>query len=298
MNVNIGELSAFFTAICWTITALSFEYAGKRVGSLSVNLIRLIFAFFLLSFYGLFSRGYFLPFDASKENILWLSISGIIGFVIGDLFLFQSFVLIGSRISLLIMSLSPPITAALGYFILHESLSYLSIIGMVITIFGILLVILNKEKKSKIKFSHPLKGIIFAFIGALGQSLGLIFTKMGSIDYDPFGVTQIRVISAIIGFSIFFSIKRGLWKKVFNTFKYKQSLLFIILGSFFGPFLGVTLSVVALKYSPTGIVSTITSITPVLIIPFSFFLFKERIFKKEIFGAIISVIGISILFIT
>ncbi len=298
MNVNIGELSAFFTAICWTITALSFEYAGKRVGSLSVNLIRLIFAFFLLSFYGLFSRGYFLPFDASRENILWLSISGIIGFVIGDLFLFQSFVLIGSRISLLIMSLSPPITAVLGYLILNESLSYLSIIGMVITIFGILLVILNKEKKSKIKFSHPLKGIVFAFIGALGQSFGLIFTKLGSIDYDPFGVTQIRVITAIIGFSIFFSFKKGLWKKVFITFKSKKSLLFITLGSFFGPFLGVTLSVVALKYAPAGIVSTISSITPVLIIPFSFFLFNEKIVKKEIIGAIVSVLGVSILFIT
>jgi drug/metabolite transporter (DMT)-like permease len=101
---HIGELAAFATAICWTATPIAFEAAGKRVGSLTVNFIRLIIAFVLIGLFTLATRGMFLPLDATAVNWTWLTISGMIGFVIGDLFLFEAYVQIGARISLLIMA--------------------------------------------------------------------------------------------------------------------------------------------------------------------------------------------------
>lgn len=294
---NLGIIAALGTAFCWTITAVAFESAGKKVGSLAVNLIRLVMAFLLLSIFNLFTRGMILPLDASGATWLWLSFSGLIGFVIGDLFLFQAYVEIGSRISMLIMSIVPPITALTGFILLDERISLLGLLGMFATIGGIAIVIFSRNPDDKkVKLSHPIKGMIYAFIGALGQAFGLVFSKFGMGDYNPFGATQIRIIAAIIGFSIVITLWKK-WGELNTAIKDKNALKQISLGAFFGPFIGVSLSLLAVQYAPTGIVSTITSITPILVIPASIFIFKEKVLPREIIGAIISLIGVSLLFI-
>jgi drug/metabolite transporter (DMT)-like permease len=294
---HLGEIAALATALCWTITAVSFEAAGKKVGSISVNLIRLIIAFILISIYSLFSRGMILPIDASSSTWLWLTFSGIIGFVIGDLFLFQAYVEVGARIAMLIMSTVPPITAVAGFLIMGEKITLLGLAGMIITIVGIALVILTKNPgNKKVRLSHPIKGLVYAFIGALGQAFGLVFSKLGMGSYDPFAATQIRIIAAIIGFSIVISILKK-WGELIVAVKDRRAMKYISIGSLFGPFVGVSLSLLAVQHASTGIVSTITSITPILLIPISIIVFKERIFPREIFGAIITLLGISLLFI-
>jgi len=290
-QAHLGEVAALTTAICWTFTAVCFESAGKKVGSLAVNLIRLIIAFVLLGTFTFFTRGMFLPIDATGANWLWLLISGMIGFVIGDLFLFQAFVVIGSRISMLIMSVVPPITAITGYFLMGERITLLSAVGMFITISGITLVILSRSTDDKkIRLSHPVKGLTYAFIGALGQALGLVFSKLGMGSYNPFAATQIRVIAAIIGFVIVITVSKN-WGKLGAAIKDQRAMKFISLGSFFGPFLGVSFSLIAVQHT------TITSISPILIIPVSILMFKEKVLKKEILGAFITIAGVAMLFL-
>ncbi|MBU3110087.1 DMT family transporter [Clostridium lacusfryxellense] len=294
---HIGEIAALATALCWTITAVSFEAAGKKVGSISVNLIRLIIAFILISICNLFFRGMIFPIDASSSTWLWLTFSGIIGFVIGDLFLFQAYVEVGARISMLIMSTVPPITAIAGFLIMGEKITVLGLAGMIITIVGIALVILTKNSgNKKVKLSHPIKGLSYAFIGALGQAFGLVFSKFGMGSYDPFAATQIRIIAAIIGFTIVISVLKK-WGELIVAVKDMRAMKYISIGSLFGPFVGVSLSLLAVQHASTGVVSTITSITPILLIPVSIIVFKERILPREIFGAIITLLGISLLFI-
>lgn len=294
---HLGEIYSFVTAIFWTITAVCFELAGKKIGSLSVNYIRLIIGFILISLFTAFSRGMFLPFDATRETWAWLSLSGFVGFVLGDLFLFQSYLEIGSRISMLIMALAPPITALLGFVIMREVISSIDILGMIITIVGIFVVVLVKNpENNNIKFSRSIKGIIFAFIGALGQSFGLILSKIGMGNYNPFAATQIRIIAGMIGFSLVFLFTKK-WNELKDAVKNTKATKHLIIGSLFGPFLGVSFSLLAIQYTSTGVSSTITSLTPVLIIPLSLYVLKEKVSPKEIIGAIISVIGVSILFI-
>jgi len=281
IQAHLGELAALTSAICWTVTAACFESAGKRVGSLAVNFIRLVIAFVLLGCFTLITRGMFLPFDASGSTWLWLLISGMTGFIIGDLFLFQAFVEIGSRISLLIMSSAPPITAIAGYLIMREKISLLSAIGMLVVISGIALVILSRNKDDKkLKLSHSVKGVIYAFIGALGQAFGLIFSKFGIGSYNPVAATQIRVIAAIIGFLVIIAISKK-WGNLVIALKDLNAMKFISMGSFFGPFLGVSFSLAAIQYTATGIVSTITSISPILIIPISILVRKSILSKSK-----------------
>lgn len=294
---HVGELAALVTALCWTVTAVAFESAGKRIGSLSVNLIRLVIAFFIISIYGLISRGMFLPLDASSKNWSWLFISGLIGFVIGDMFLFQAFVEIGSRISLLIMAASPPLTALFSFIILGEKITILHILAMFITVGGISLVILVKgDDEKKVKFSHPVKGIIFALVGALGQAFGLIFSKVGMGNYNAFAATQIRIIAAILGFALVISFKRK-WGEFYSAFKDSRAIGYTSIGAFFGPFLGVSFSLLAVQHTSAGIVSTITSISPILIIPASIMILKEKVTLKEVIGALITIVGVALLFV-
>jgi drug/metabolite transporter (DMT)-like permease len=195
------------------------------------------------------------------------------------------------------MALVPPITALLGFISMRELISLSDFVGMVVTILGIAVVVLVKNPEgNNLKFSHSIKGIVYALVGALGQALGLIFSKIGMGDYDPFAATQIRIISGIAGFTVVILFMKR-WDKLREAIKNKDAAKYLFLGSLFGPFLGVSFSLLAIQYTTTGVSSTITSIIPVLIIPLSIFVLKEKVSPKEIIGAIISVIGVTILFV-
>ncbi|MCF7903431.1 MAG: DMT family transporter [Candidatus Marinimicrobia bacterium] len=298
LTARAGELAALMTAVCWTVTSMSFESAGKRVGSLSANLIRLYFGFILLSLTAWVSRGMIWPSDATQNVWLWLVGSGVVGFLIGDLLLFKAFVVVGSRVSMLMMSLVPPVSALLSWVLLGEILTPLSILGMVLTVGGVMLVVLDREPGTtpQRKFPHPSKGVLFAFGGAVGQALGLIMSKFGMADYDALAATQIRVFAGIIGFTIlFFILKR--WQRVFEALRNRQAMTGITLGSVFGPFLGVTASLYAVQHTQVGIASTIMAIVPILIIPPAILIFKEKVTVKEATGAFIAVAGVTILFL-
>lgn len=306
MNISyIGELAAFGTALCWTFGSQFFEAAGKRVGSLSVNLIRLLLALLFFIILSLFTKGTLFPVDFPMHAWIWLGLSGLIGFALGDLFLFKAFVEIGPRLSMLIMTLTAPIAALLGLTFLGEIYSPQQWIGMLITLSGVSWVILersnndqntNKRKVRQITTS----GIIYAFLGTLGQATGYVLSKYGMMIngefLDPFAATQIRVIVGTIGFMIIISLNRS-WSKVFIAIKNTSAMGFMFGGAFLGPFLGVSLSLLALHYITAGVASTITALVPILIIPSVMYIGKEHVSIRAFAGAIIAVAGVFLLFV-
>ncbi len=294
---HTGEFAALAVAIFWTITALAFESASRKVGSLTVNILRLSLAFFFIGFFTLVSRGRFLPVDASMHNWIWLALSGIVGLVLGDYFLFRSYPLIGSRFSMLIMTLAPPLAAIFGFFILGESLNIMQMAGMIIVIFGISLAIFKKPVRGeRLSFKIAPAGLLFAFIGALGQGLGIVLSKYGMEGYDAFASTQIRIIAGVIGFSLIITALRR-WGNVVAAIKNPPAMKALMLGAFFGPFLGISFSLLSVKHTQTGIASTIMAIVPVLILAPSAWIYKEKITAVEIAGAVISVAGVAFFFI-
>lgn len=294
-EARIGEFAALTTAIFWTITALVFEFAGKRVGALIVNLLRLGIGFIFLGLYSWFTRGLFLPVDASPTAWFWLSLSGLIGLVLGDQFLLHSFVVIGARVSMLIMSLVPLLTALLGWILLGEMLTFHDGLGMVLTLAGIAMVVLQRNHdQNNFQLSHPIKGLLFAFGGAVGQAVGLILSKLGMEGYNAFAATQIRVITGVIGFAILVFFMRA-WPRVLGAIKDRTSLSLITVGAIFGPFLGIGFSLLAIQRTSAGVAATIMSIVPVFIIPPSMILFHEKLTAREVFGAFMAVGGVTLL---
>ncbi len=313
MGSHFGEFAGLMAAFCWTATGLAFESAGRKVGSLSVNLIRLFMAIFLLGAYTWFTRSMFFPLDAGLHQWKWLIISGLIGFSLGDLFLFEAYVRIGARISSLIMSFVPPITGLIGWLIMDERLSFENMLGMAITLTGIILVISQrknrnpnpskivengspKKRRLRFSFSYHGVGILMAFGGAVGQATGLVLSKYGMQDYDAFAATQIRVFAGTVGFIVLFTILRR-WNRVFTALKNRKAMKRVTLGAFFGPFLGVSFSLLAVQHTLTGIASTLMALVPVLIIPPAVIYFKEKINWVEVLGAFIAFGGVALFFL-
>jgi drug/metabolite transporter (DMT)-like permease len=292
-----GELAALLTAVFWTTTALAYESASNKVGPLVVNMIRLVMAFILLFTFTIIYRGIPLSCDATPHAWLWLSVSGLIGFVFGDYCLFKSYTILNSRIAMLIMTMVPPITAIIGYLFLNESMSLQHIAGMVLTLSGIAIAILNRPNgERKVNLKYPVKGVLYAMGGAIGQAVGLIFSKYGMGTYDAFAASHIRIIAGMVGFALIVVALRKT-SQVVETLKNKKVISSIALGSVFGPFLGVSLSLIAIKHTSTGIASTLMSIVPVLIIAPYMILYKQKISTREILGAVVSVLGVILFFV-
>lgn len=305
MTGHSGELFAILTAVCWTASSQLFEHSSRRVGSLPVNLLRLPLAFILLGVFNLVHRGMFVPLDASRSAWGWLLLSGFLGFALGDLMLFKSYVLIGSRVAMLVQALSPVITAILGRIFLSETLGLKSLAGMAITLTGVSLVILtssagtpdeNGTVARKLRFAHAPAGLIMAVGSAVCSSTGLVVSKYGMGGYDAFAATQIRLVAGIAGFTVLITLL-GRWRRIGEAFRDRKALTSLSLGAVFGPFLGVSFCMLAIQRTRTGIASTLMALVPVLIIPPAVLFQKEKVTPKEALGALMAVGGAALLFL-
>ncbi|MDY6792096.1 MAG: DMT family transporter [Thermodesulfobacteriota bacterium] len=298
-----GELIAIATVLCWTISVQFFEAASNRVEATPVNIIRLTVALILFSLLLFFRHGYIIPVTFSVRAWFYLSLSGVIGFFIGDIFLFKALVEIGPRVAMLIFSLAAPTAACIGWLFLDEIYVPYQWVGMFVTLFGVCMVILERNQKalnpSKLKIRDiSLKGVLFGFGGMFGQAVGYVFSKTGmqteSGYLDAFSATQIRAIAAFLCFLVFFTVTAK-WGNVKAAVRNTTAVLYTAIGSAIGPFLGVSLSLLVLHYLTTGVASTFLSLVPVFIIPFSIFLHKEHVSSRATAGAVTAVFGIYLL---
>jgi len=299
MSIPLGEIAAFGTALCWTSSSLAFSAAARRLGSLSLNLIRLWLAFVYLTAYCGLVRGRLLPLDATPSAWGWLAVSGLVGFVLGDLCLFRAFVLIGPRLSMLVSSLVPLFAATLGYFVLGERIGWLGLLGMGVTLVGVGWVVLERQGGGESGLSAVDRrvfgqGVLLALGGAVGQACGLVLSKVGMKSYDPFAATQIRVLAGIVGFSVIFTAV-GWWRKTVEGLRDKRGMGYAAIGALVGPFLGVSLSLYSIQRTETGVAATIMATVPVLIIPAVVILRIEKPSVRSALGALVAVSGVAML---
>lgn len=290
-----GEFFALFTAISWTFSSLTFGKISKEYDTQVANFLRVTIGTIMIGFVCLFgSRHLFLPTDVTWENLKIISLSGFIGMFLGDLFLFKAYNMIGARVTMLIMALSPIIVSIIDFLFLGVTLFPIQIFAILITCLGIILVIFKTEDK-KISLGFSVKGLFYAFLATLGQSLGVILTKLGSTTYDSLATSQIRLGVAIFFFGAVV-LYEGKARETIKMITSKRALSLLLIGTFFSVF-GIAALIEAFKSANASIASTISSTSPIIMIPCSILFYKEKIRKNEIIGAIISVVGLSIFFL-
>jgi drug/metabolite transporter (DMT)-like permease len=305
-----GEIISIIVALAWTATALCGEVASKRIGALALNVIRMCLSMALLSVTMFCFTGSPYPLYTDGATWLWLSLSGFVGYVLGDYCLFNSYILIGSRFGQLFMTLAPPSAALAGWIILGEKLPLQALLGMLITLIGIGMSVLHRGESHKVSFKLPVKGILLGIGAGMGQGVGLVLSKMGMNSYEavipanatnvmlmmPFAATFMRAITGAIGFIGAMALRRD-WHLLKAGLCDRKAMHMTWWATLTGPFIGVSLSLMAVRYTEAGIASTLMALTPIFIIAPSHWIFGQKVTYKEVIGAIISVIGVSLFFL-
>lgn len=315
-----GEIISLVVALSWTATALFADVASHRIGALPLNIIRMAISLLMLGILLWSFTGAPYPTLADGKTWFWLALSGLVGYVFGDYCLFNSYVVFGSRYGQLFMTLAPPVAGIAGWIMLGEALSWKSVLAMTVTLTGIAISILVRKRPDeensgrqtrKLTLKLPLKGVLFGIGAGVGQGVGLVLSKIGLDHYAaalpagapesvasmmPFAGTFIRAVFGLAGFALILAFRRE-FGYLNAAFKDRKGMTFATLTTFFGPFLGVSLSLMAVQYAKAGIASTLMALTPVLIIlPYSI-MRHQKVSGKEIFGAFVTVAGVALFFL-
>lgn len=278
---------------------------------MTANVIRLVLAsVFLAAILWVFT-GHPYPVYADGKAWLWLAASALVGYVFGDYCLFNCYLSIGARFGQLFMTLAPPMAAIAGWAILGESLSWKSALAMAVTLCGIAISILSRGEGHHVRFTLPLKGILLGLGAGLGQGVGLVLSKVGMEYYAaavpadapagmdtllPFASTMIRAVVGGAGFLILMALQRKT-RDLRAAAHDRKGLGYALIMTLFGPVLGVSLSLMAVRYTAAGIASTLMALTPVFIlIPYAF-IYHQRIKAREVLGVVVSMTGVALFFL-
>ena len=308
---HIGEILSLIVAVSWTFSAWYADKASRRIGSMEANVVRLVMATVFLSVLLWITIGRPYPLHADWKAWFWLGLSAVVGYVFGDYCLFNSYLCIGPRLGQLMMTIAPPMAAIAGWLMLGESMTWKSILAMAVTLSGIGMSILSRGGKNHIKLDIPFKGILLGIGAGTGQGVGLVLSKIGIEHYAaavppdapaamesmlPFASTLIRAIIGAVGFFILQSLGNGLGS-LKTAVKDTKGMKYAALLTFFGPALGVSLSLMAVRYANAGIASTLMALAPVLIIAPDVLINKHKIRLKEIIGVLVSITGVAMFFL-
>lgn len=294
----LGELAAVGTSLCFSFGSVFFTNAGRLVGSIVVNQTRLLLALLVVMGWHWLTYGQLLPLDAGADRWVWLGVSGVIGFVVGDAFLFQAFVMVGPRLAMLMMALAPVLGAVLAWLFLNEMLTGREILGIAVTLAGIIMVI--SERRGNGAETVPgagrryVLGLLCGLGGAAGQAIGLILSKKGlADDFPALSGNLIRLLAATVAIWILAVVGRRAISGIRAVRQQPRSLL-LMTG---GPVLGVWLSLVAVQNTSVGVASTLSSLMPIFLIPISYVMLKERASRQAVLGTLVAIAGMVILFV-
>lgn len=309
---NLGEIISLVVACLWTINALFGDAASHRIGAMPLNIISMLFSLTLLAALLWIMAGAPYPQYADGKVWFWMALSGLVGFVLGDYCLFNSYVIFGSKYGQLFMTLAPPFAGIASWLMLGETMSGRSWLAMAVTLCGIAICVLAKGSgAAKVKLKLPLKGVLFGIGAGLGQGVGLVLSKVGLSHYTeilpadapasvatmmPFAGTFIRAVAGTLGFAVLIALGRG-FGKVNEAFHDRKSMTLAFAATIFGPFIGVSLSLMAVQYAKAGIASTLMALVPVLIIVPYALIHHQKISIKEVFGTLVTMAGVALFFL-
>lgn len=297
MAMPLHEFAALGAATCWAITGLISAGPAGHLGALAFNRLRQVFVTCLLVLY-LLATGAWRDLDAGNAGPLLLS--GMVGIFAGDTLLFAALNRVGPRRAGILFALNAPIAALLGWLVLDETLPPIAVVGVGLTVAGVLLAILFGKRRAQLHQWEAIKGPLWIGVSlglgaALGQALGSIIARpIMATGLDPFAASMLRVGVAAFCLS-------ALMQLPIPAVKAKGKLTWRVaavtaLTGFIALAIGMTLLLFALSGGKVGIVSTLSATTPVIILPMLWIRTGERPAAGAWVGAALVVAGMALIF--
>lgn len=297
-----GEIAGLAAAGFWACASLF--YSRTRLTAWQINFGKnLLAAVVLLIHLALvtlpFGRSLF---QADLRTTLLLAGSSIFGILIGDTFYFRSLQILGPRRALIVSTASPLFATSVGWLFLNESLTMTSLLGIMMTLGGILIVISERSDVQETPGLFPstiLKGVLCGLAGAVcnagGATLSHIAThgaeSSGSQGCDALEATVIRVCVAAAGSLLSAIVARRLMptmKAAFEVSALKSYGPAVICG----PWLGIWMSQIAYRNTLLAIAITLTCTTPLFAMPLTRILYGHRITLRGLLGAVVALLGV------
>ncbi len=301
MDMITGQLLALTTALCWTQNSLTYSHVGKKLSSATTAHVRLWFALPLMILAHLLFNGTPFPQDLQIRELTFLTVSGALGFFAADMFIFSAFVSLGARFTMVIMTLNPLFSALFAWVAEGETLTFLQLLGMGITISGVIWVVLAEGKtKEKQGTRHHTKGLLMAFLGALTQAASVVLAKSGmSVGLDPVGSNLIRLTAGFVTIVLYRMITGKFTSdmKHIREPKERSLILLIIAAALVGPVIGMIANLKALTLAPVGVVITLSQMAPVILIPVEKWVFRQQLAPGAVGGTVVAVAGTVLLFL-
>ncbi len=301
--IIIGGMAALISALLWAISAIIFSSLGKNIPPAELNLVKGSFAVSLMIITTLLLREKLpqMPFLA----LGLLLVSGAVGIGIGDTAYFESLNHMGSRLALLLAMIAPPMTGAIAWIFLGETIPLTGWLGIAITIAGIVWVISEEQTgDNRLKVNYK-QGIKFAVISALAQAIGAVITRYSMISADvtvsALQVSIIRLLAGIAYLIIFIKVTRRtsfLWlrkNQSEQSVPRRKLLRMIALVGLLGTYSAIWLQSLSIQFAPVAIAQTLLSTSPLFILPI-IALQGEKLSFRAVGGVIVSLAGIILLF--
>ena len=295
----IGEIAALGAAFSFSMTSVLFTFAGRKLSANTTIAVTLPISWLVIALINIITLGELVPASTTLDRWFFLSMSGILAFVISSYFILNAYQYIGPRLTMLIASFAPVLGAIFAWLFLGQTLPANSTIGIGLVLFGIIWVVAERNSdKGEVINKDIRRGAIFACLGTVAQGLAFVFSSQGvSEDFPPFSASFMRITAGIVTLWLVIAIQ-GQLRATLRVFTDDlKTLTQLMVAAVTGPVIAGSLLLVSLQLIPVGVSTTLSHTTAIILIPVGYFVFKERISFRTIIGTIIAIVGIGILFI-
>lgn len=291
----IGEISALGCALCWAFSSTLTKSLSGKIEPLSLNFIRCLGAALLLWAIIPFYPGVYGLSSITKNAILYLSLSALVGMSVGDTIYIRGLRLINVTLAFPIaQSVTPLLTVVAAFFFLEETITRSFVVGTVLILAGIYLIAIpagasllpldgTQEKRGM--------GIGLILIAAVFWTVSIVFLKFGLKETDAFAANGIRLPVAALAL-----LPMAFLQKSFPEGSHQIRVRLVFLGAITGILafgLGGILFLKAIQLAGAGKTMVLTSCGPLLGLPISVFILKEKATKRIISGTVLVVLGIA-----
>lgn len=301
-----GEFFGLAAALSWAVGSLFFSRV--RVSATAMNLFKnsLGSLLLILTLLGLALFDGKPPLRFSLEIWGYLAASSIVGLVIGDTCYFRSLQILGPRRALVMTTLAPPAAVLCGWFVLAETQSPFAVLGILVTLVGVVWVILERGVSAESAGHFPgttFAGVAYGSLGSLCQAVGAVLAKKGIDALDKLDAPRaameasfIRlVVAMLIGLAMGAAASK--LRKWIRQVREPGALGRLLPGSFCGTYLGIWFSLLAFQYTSVGVATTLTSTSPIFVIPLVVLFLKQRMSSRAILGVGVALVGVVLLFV-
>ena len=283
----LGIIAALASAASWAFGTVIFERIGKVMPYAGITFLKSLFSAILM-FLLVVTIGNFKTI--SIHDAIILIGSGIVGIAIGDTLFFKSLLDLGAKVQVLYFMLGQIVTMLLSFLLLGDVLSIEEYIGATILLFGIVVVTWGKQE------DHPnkIRGIIGGFLSILCFSVSTIMIKYTDEQIDVVSASFYRMLAGTIIMMLVGTTTHNInsWTE---PLKSKKLLTLFLLNVFVITVGGFILSMFAIKTISVSLASILSTTEPVFVLLLAFMINHERVSRRELAGAIITIVGLLII---